>query len=141
MFSYGVIISVLIGLNFITCSMRERSNPLDPKNPDTGGKPSDIKVVSLKNDITVSWDPIQSVDVEGYNIYRRKQGESSLQKIDFIPLGINSYKDTGFNYDQEVLYALSIIAPGYESPLSDSVSITPGPYEYWAADLYGGGGF
>jgi hypothetical protein len=79
------------------CSERDRSNPLDPKNPDTEGKPAGFALAPA-----------------------------------------SSYTDVNLEYDQKVTYRISVSAEEYESPFSDSVSIVPGPDNYWIADLYGG---
>ncbi len=46
--------------------------------------------------------------------------------------------DAGLTYDESYAYQLSALSDGYESPLSELVTITPGPFNYWAIDGYVG---
>jgi len=120
------------------CSQRERLNPLDPNNPETGGRPTGLWVVSEKHEVTLSWDPLSLEGVLGYNVYRRQEGEEAFRIVDFASAESSSFQDPDLPYDQRVAYRISAVASEYESPLSDSVSITPGPNNYWMVDYYSG---
>jgi len=76
-------------------------------------------------------------DIHGYNIYRRRDGES-FENVGFVFKPADSFIDYNQEYDRMVTYRVSVITDDYESPLSDSVSIIPGPDNYWITDLYGG---
>ncbi len=123
------------------CSDRKRSNPLDPRNEETRGKPGGLDVASVGHDVTVSWDEITAGDVTGYGLYRKREGETDFGLLAILPSGTTDYTDPGLPYRSEASYRFSIRAEGYESPLSDSVTILPGPHQYWVTDLYGGGVF
>jgi len=125
------------------CSDRKRVNPLDPHNEETKGIPSKLSAVSLGPDVTISWDSVNSGDLVGYNVYRKTDAENAYSLLASLAADQNEYTDADLPFDREVMYRFSLRADAgsYESPLSDSVSIVPGPYQYWITDLYGGGVF
>lgn len=118
------------------CSNRKRTNPLDPRNPDTQGRLQGLWVSSEKHDVTLNWDPLIMHGILGFHIYRRYDQSAVFENIDFVPSGVSFYTDSGLPYEEKVLYRVSVVTPDYESPLSDSISITPGPYNYWVLDSY-----
>jgi hypothetical protein len=118
------------------CSNRKRSNPLDPLNPDTGGKPTGLRVVTEKHTAIIEWHALSVSG--GFNIYRRMEGQDSYETLASVSSGVYSYQDSDLPYNQEVAYRISALASGYESPWSDSVAVIPGPHNYWLVDTYFG---
>jgi hypothetical protein len=136
---YGLI---LILISIVSCSNRNRSNPLDPKNPDTHGKPTDLRILSDRDNVTLSWDKITLDDITGYKIYKRNQNESNYQIIETIGSNRSTFTEETVPYDQQMTYQITALtSSGYESPFSDSVSITAGPNNYWIVDYYMGSVF
>jgi len=133
-----IIPGILLSLTISGCSQRGRNNPLDPQNPETRGRPTGLTVISEKHNVTLTWNSISLRGVLGYRLYRWIWGINSSKKIYFIPSDSSSFIDKDLPYDQKITYRLSVVSSGYESPLSDSVSITPGPYNYWLVDNYDG---
>ena len=128
----------LIVLLVSFCSDRQRTNPLDPRNPNSGGRIRQVGLVSRDDEVTVYWEALALEGITGYNVYRRGEGESVYEMAAHIPHPGSEFVDSGRIYDQEISYRLSVQVDAYESPLSDSASITPGPYSWWVADYYGG---
>jgi len=118
------------------CSQRKRKNPLDPQNPETLGRLQQPNVLSDRHSVTLNWKPVELDDILGYNIFRRIEGQSDLKNINFVSSSNSSFVDGNRAYEEEVEYRISVVTSGYESPLSDSVTITPGPYNYWVIDSY-----
>jgi DNA-binding beta-propeller fold protein YncE len=129
-----ILLGFIIGV--LGCSERDRLNPLDTENPWTEGKPTSLTVFSEKQDVTLSWDPVDLYDVSEYYIYRRMQDEEFFDAIGCVGSDLARFVDRGLPYDMEVSYRISVTVSNYESPLSDSVSITPGPNSYWVVDYY-----
>lgn len=109
---------------------------MDPKNPETEGRAMGLRVVSERRDVTLSWNAVLLNGVLGYNIYRCMEAEKAFNVIDFVTADSTSFVDRNLPYDQKVTYQISVVTSEYQSPLSDSVSITPGPYNYWVVDYY-----
>ncbi|MGH7453697.1 MAG: hypothetical protein ACRENG_20275 [bacterium] len=116
------------------CSDRARLNPLDPKNPNTQGRPTGLNVISMSDTVVLRWDRIDLRDFSGFQIYRQLQGETSFSPIAQTPPGIFSYRDVPVKFDTMRSYRISALAPNFESPQSDAVTITPGPTFSWVVD-------
>ncbi len=127
---------IIVVVSLLGCSNRERSNPLDPRNPETRGKPTGLWIQSDRHNIILEWHLLQVDGLLGYHVYRRMEDQDAFELIDLVAPDAASYTDVGLPYDQEVTYSISAVADGYESPLSDSVLVTPGPYNYWLVDAY-----
>ncbi|MGH7601007.1 MAG: hypothetical protein ACREOI_32005 [bacterium] len=134
LFAAIVLCCSLIILLLAGCSDRARLNPLDPKNPNTQGRPTGLNVISMRDTVQLKWDPIDLRDLSGFQIYRQLQGEARDSVIALTPSGILSYSEVGTNFDITRSYRISALAPNFESPLSDEVTITPGPTVSWVAD-------
>ena len=123
----------------LACSGWDRSNPLDPRNPDTGGRITDVRLSAIKHDVIVSWDSVDLPGVIGYQVYRKRANETSFLPVGSVSATVSSYMDSGRPYEENVQYAVTAVTSApYESPLSDSLSILPGPYTFWMLDYYDG---
>ena len=131
-----VILKSLIAFLFVVqCTDREHKNPIDPKNPDTHGKPGGVKIYSEYDNITLSWWSIDVKNLIGYNIYRKISGESSFSLIHLTPPDSNIFFDRNVTYNLKYTYSISALTSSYESHHSDSVTITPGPTNIWVTDV------
>lgn len=119
----------------LQCADRERLNPIDPQNPETGGKPVGLKIYSEFDVITLSWDPIQVQELMGYHVYRKITGESAFQIVRLVAADSNQFTDINVNYTRRYSYRIAAVTAEYESPLSDSISIIPGATVIWATDV------
>jgi DNA-binding beta-propeller fold protein YncE len=131
--SFLVLCSSLVTL-FSGCSDRPRLNPLDPKNPNTLGRPTGLNVISMRDTVMLRWDRLDLRDLSGFQIYRQLQGDPGFSPIAQTPPGIYSYRDVRAKFDTMHSYRISALAPDFESPLSNAVTITPGPTFSWVAD-------
>ncbi|KAA3654428.1 MAG: hypothetical protein DWQ10_17820 [Calditrichaeota bacterium] len=123
---------------FIACDKRERSNPLDPRNPDSKGKPEPPAIFSTHDSVHVSWSHLNFSNANAYNIYRKIEGEDDFQFIKSLQPHIFSYWDTNCEYEKSRWYKISVSSEGFESILSDQVEIRPGPSFLWATDRFNG---
>lgn len=121
----------------LACSGWERSNPLDPKNPETGGKVTGVSLSAIDHDVTISWDPVGLSGIIAYPVYRKQSKEDHFRQIGAA--SSSSFFDSGRPYEEEIGYAVTArTRSGYESPLSDSLFILPGPHTFWMLDYYDG---
>lgn len=130
-----VAISLLILSN---CVDRPRDNPLDPQNPKTNGRPIGFKLASREQQIFLSWEGLDIKDLDGMNIYRKKQGDSIFAKLEASPVSGREFIDTDVEYGNELTYRITAKVGEYESPSSEEKSIIPGPTYTWIADSYVG---
>ena len=133
-----LLVMVLLLSMILSCSDRKRWNPLDPLNPETKGKPTGLDVVSERHNVTLSWDAFSLDGILGYNVYRLIEGEGKFYNVKFVPADSSRFVDNNLDYDRLVTYRISAVATQYESPQSDGVATTPGPYNYWVVDRYMG---
>jgi hypothetical protein len=113
------------------CAGRERKNPA---NPDTRGRVQNLSVWSERKQVSLAWLALSDA-VSDYRIYGKQAGEPFYELIGQTR---SPHFQTGSAYGNPVLYRVSAVSrSGYESALSDSVMITPGPHDYWVADYYG----
>lgn len=132
--NYVWITSILLVL-FFHCADRQRANPIDPYNRDTGGKPVGLHIYSEFDTIVLSWQRITVKRLKGYNIYRKLAGESSFTLIHLTSIDSTKFFDRKVAYDLYYRYRISVVTDDYESSLSDSIGIIPGPTNIWITDV------
>lgn len=117
------------------CSDRQRVNPLDPENPETGGRPTGLSVVSILDTIAVRWDALRLRDLSGFSLYRKRANESDFSPLADLGPRQNQFLDTAARYGVAHSYRLTARVNGFESPPSDIATVTPGPTLTWVADF------
>lgn len=122
-------------VSLMFCSDRERLNPIDPHNPETGGRPQGLRVYSEYDQATLRWLNIGLDDFVGYNIYRKTWGEEDFQLIYTTPPDSQQFIDKNLIYDQQYEYFITVQAIDFESLPSSTVAITLGPTFVWATDV------
>ena len=130
------LILVLICLFLLSCSDREHANPFDPENPNTKGAPTGVSVISNRDSVILSWNPMDVNDLLYYLVYRMA-GEGDLATYDTVNVSERTFLDTKVVYDTKYSYAVQANTIFNEGILSNTVSIIPGPYNFWIADFYG----
>ncbi|RKY80445.1 hypothetical protein DRQ12_01100 [candidate division KSB1 bacterium] len=113
------------------CAERQRANPLDPRNPETHGKPTGLQVCSDYKGVTLKWQRLNFEALVGYNIYRKSGYEKNFKKIAVVHPDSNTYFDRDIQYEVRYRYCISYQLKEYESSVSDEVSIVPGPSFIW----------
>jgi len=122
---------------FTGCSGRKRSNPLDPQNPRTEGKPVGLSILSDADRVRLRWDPVEVPGITGYQVYRKAGQEPSVVPAGFVEGDCSEFSESGLPLGVRQDYRVQAYhESGYRSPLSDSVTITPGPHNFWVVDVY-----
>ncbi len=122
------------GTLLISCADRNRENPLDPQNPQTGGRPTGINVLSRLDSVFLKWNTINLADITGYRVFRKISTEEDFMQVAVVSPDENSYIDTNLTFEVTYQYQISVFGKDFESQRSDIVEITPGPTFYWVAD-------
>lgn len=126
---------LVIALLLIGCSDRQRVNPLDPENPETGGRPTGLSVVSILDTIEVRWNALRLRDLTGFKLYRQRAGETDFSHIASLGPRQNRYVDTAARYGVAHSYHITACVNDFESLPSAVASVTPGPTLTWIADF------
>lgn len=120
------------------CDYRSRSNPLDPENEITRGKPTGLSAISAMDSVWLSWPDMNFPNLDQYVIYRADSSPASVAQVGSVPATNRTFLDTGLIYNKTYTYRISAQVDDFESQRSDPVSITPGPTFKWVLD-YGSG--
>ena len=118
------------------CDTRERTNPLDPRNPASQGNPESPLLYSTHDSVYVSWSHLNFSDAHNFNIYRKIEGEGDFRLIATLQPHLFSYWDLPCEYEKTRWYKISVGAENYESEQSDPVETRPGPTYLWATDRF-----
>jgi len=118
-----------------TCADRERLNPLDPRNPNTGGRPSALNVISIQDTVILNWDLVNLNDLSGYKLQRRTELENDFTTVAQVDETTDSFRDIVDEFNTDYSYRYTAVGETYESDPSSEVSIEPGPTFNWVADF------
>ncbi|UCF78797.1 MAG: hypothetical protein JSW03_00515 [Candidatus Eiseniibacteriota bacterium] len=127
-----------------SCGERERANPLDPLNPETGGSPPGFQTLALDGRVELRWSPLQLQGLTGYNAYRRERTERTgglFQLLEGSPFssGLGRTTDSsvtnGTTYEYKLVPLIQEHGEGTSSPV---LAATPGPHFAVASDGWSG---
>ncbi len=119
----------------VACTERSRLNPLDPQNPQTGGKPTGLRVISDLDTVRLRWNTLAIRDLPGFNVYRKLPAENEFSLIGQTSAPTNVFEDLSDRYGVLHSYRITARVAGLETPPSEEATITPGPTVVWVADI------
>ena len=119
----------------LSCSDRKPLNPLDPNNPYTAGKPTGLRLLPIQNAVKIMWDPVDVNDLALYVVYKGVTG-SEMFKLWEVSPDSTFLLDTNVSFYEKYTYALEAHTEMYSSARSDTVQITVGPFNIYAADFW-----
>jgi DNA-binding beta-propeller fold protein YncE len=116
------------------CSTREHSNPFDPGNPNTGGRPAGFVALAGLSRVDLQWQPSSSTGLLGFRVYRLFEGDTGYVAISsLLPPSATQFSDFGVLNGVDHHYRLYFVFDrGLSSPAEDVA--TPGPLQPWIAD-------
>lgn len=121
-------------LALLGCSDRLHVNPLDPENPDTGGRPWNLSALAADRAVELSWANYRFEDLLGFELRRARAGgpESTLVQV---TADSGSYHDTGLEDGVDYHYRLvPRLVTGDSIQADGPITATPGPQVAWAVD-------
>ncbi|NIR48876.1 hypothetical protein GWN42_24265 [candidate division KSB1 bacterium] len=98
------------------------------------GRPTGLKIVSIQDTVTLSWNSIDLDDLTGFQVYRKSEMQSDFVPIHLNPSDENAFQDSDIDFGIEYSYQVSAVGIGFESARSDSVTVEPGPTFTWVGD-------
>jgi streptogramin lyase len=117
------------------CSNRERLNPLDPANPQTGGRPSGFNAVAGYAAIRLTWDARPDLAIDGFQLYRYDSTMSAWQPLGGTrPTTSSVYLDSGLPNGRRQSYRLDYVIKGVPAGRPAEDEATPGAARPWVAD-------
>lgn len=114
------------------CGKRERSNPLDPRNPATSGSPTGFTAVALSGQVLLSWNPSPGPSTQ---LFRRTGPSGSFVAISDVLAPRNTlFTDSNAPNDVTYSYRLHFVGPqGIVGPAA-TAEATPSRVVAWVAD-------
>lgn len=136
----AAVAALAAGLALAACSDRDHTNPFDPANPKTGGRPANMRAVAGDGYVTLGWDDMGIEDLAGFEVLRRTEGGdfASLTPAG-LARGAREYTDRAVEAHTEYGYVLAVSVNGQDEPLLGAEEpASPGPAYPWVADLTSG---
>lgn len=135
------LVALLVLLALVTggCSRRERLNPLDAGNPQTGGAPEGFNALADFSAVRLVWRPRPDLSIDGYQLFRLAPGDSVYRPLGpRQPPNVGSFLDAGVFNDRQYGYQLRYIISGVVGDAVASDVAEPGPVRAYVVDGDGG---
>ena len=118
------------------CSQREHSNPFDPANPDTRGRPPGFEALAGSSTVDLRWRlPGAESDV-AFQVWRRVAGEADYRPVSVVlPGTVTSYSDFGLVEGVRVDYRLYYVFSGSPGGIPAEDYATPSPRRPYVTEL------
>ena len=108
------------------CEMRDRSNPLDPENTRTGGKPAAPIATASDASVELRWQRLTQSSVVGYRLLKARPGEAPAYLRSTLYASTTSGDlDTSVVNGATYLYQLVAYFQSGDSAVSPADSATP----------------
>jgi DNA-binding beta-propeller fold protein YncE len=130
-----VVAAVLTLVLAAGCSHRDRANPFDPENSETGGAPAGFVALAGDGRIDLRWTAASSSGLQGYRIYRRTANDTAYRPLTgLLPRVVSGYADVGVLNGLEHSYLLYYVFQDGERPPAANDRATPGPSRGYVVD-------
>ena len=129
------LLALLLVTAAASCSHRERANPLDAGNPNTGGAPQGFNAIADAAAVELSWVARPDLAIDGFQIFRLAPGESVYQAITgVLPTSTSRFFDAGVQPGLEYHYRIHFVIDGAIAANWAQDVATPGPLVAWVVD-------
>ena len=132
--AFLVLAAISIAL-LVSCTNRDRANPLDASNPRSGGAPESFNVVAGFVSARLTWRARPDLEIDGFRLYRKAPFDA-----DYVPLGSvmprtsSTYFDGGLTDGLDYRYRLYYVVDGENSARYSADIATPGRLRAWTVD-------
>ncbi len=121
------------------CTSRPHSNPFDPNNPDTGGRPAGFVALADRQSVVLRWQTAASPRLLGYQLFRLSPGDDTYRAVtEVMPPVFTSVRDIQLTDGATYRYRLYFVFDSGLGGLPAEDVATPGPLVPWVADFGGG---
>lgn len=124
------------GLALTACSNRERTNPLDPLNPETAGIPAGFRAVAASGEVQLYWTLLEVPDLAGYEVHRRGPADTGFVALTASPLSptTSSYLDAPAGNDTLYTYRVRYRLTSGDTGGASEALARPGSANLWVMD-------
>ncbi|MEZ4651730.1 MAG: hypothetical protein R3E97_23615 [Candidatus Eisenbacteria bacterium] len=120
------------------CAERDRDNPFDPRNGETGGHPSAVDAVAGDGEVSLSWDLSGLGDIANLSL-QRIQSDGTPVVLEPSIGAIGSVVDRGVRNRNTYGYRILVDVQNGEQLETDTELATPGASIVWFGDASGRG--
>lgn len=116
------------------CSDRERSNPLDPGNPDRDRSNLGFNALAGNDQVLLEWDVLDFIDLAGIRVRRIENGATDTVTVSDSTLPhtatrfVDNTVSNGTTYSYHLMFD---VEGGDEKPTTLPDTVTPGPVFSW----------
>ena len=128
-------LALALALVAASCSHRERANPLDAANPDTGGAPQGFNAIADVALVQLRWVARPDLAIDGFQVFRLAPGDSIYRALSgVLGNGESQFFDSsarpGLEYHYRIYY---VIGGALGARFAEDVA-RPGPLSAWVVD-------
>ncbi|HEY6195223.1 MAG TPA: hypothetical protein VI504_09295 [Candidatus Eisenbacteria bacterium] len=126
-------------LSLASCSHRDRLNPLDGANPQTGGAPEGFNALADFVSVRLVWRPRPDLPIDGFQLFRLAPFDSLYRPLGgLLPNTVSQYFDGNAINGADFRYRLYYVVDGQLSARFAEDIATPGRVRAWVGDILGG---
>jgi DNA-binding beta-propeller fold protein YncE len=131
----AALLALALALFATSCSRRERANPLDAANPDTGGAPQGFNAIADVASVKLRWIARPELAIDGYQIFRLTPGDPMYHALtDVLPSDISQIVDATAQSGIEYHYRIHYVIRGELGAVWAEDVARPGPLLPWVVD-------
>ncbi len=115
---------------FLACSGRDRTNPLDPGNPDPSRSNIGFNALAGNNKVLLEWNPLEFDDLAGVRVQRVTAGSNDTVTITDTSLNVTVTRFVDLTPRNGITYSYHLkfdIQDSDEKPVTLPDTVTPGP--------------
>ena len=131
--------ALLVLLLLASCSRRDRLNPLDSANPQSGGAPEGFNALADFVSVKLVWTPRPDLPIDGFRIFRLAPFDSLYRPLGgLLPNNSSQFFDGNGINNLDFRYRLYYVVNGQLSARFAEDVATPGSVRAWVGDVAGG---
>jgi DNA-binding beta-propeller fold protein YncE len=132
-------VAALLALVLVTaagsCSHRERANPLDASNPNTGGAPQGFNAIAGADAVSLYWVARPDLAIDGFQVFRLAPGDPLYHALSVVlPTSTSQFFDATARPGLEYHYRIHFVIEGVVAANYSEDAATPGPLVPWVVD-------
>jgi DNA-binding beta-propeller fold protein YncE len=122
-----------------SCSRRDRGNPLDSANPNSGGAPTGFNALADYVRVNLVWSARTDLAIDGFQLFRLAPLDNVYRPLGgVLPASSSQYTDDTTTNGLDYRYRLYFVVGGALSPRFAEDVATPGRVRAWVVDAAGG---
>lgn len=118
-------------LLLVGCDEREPVNPLDPDNPDTGGRPDWLDAIADNEAVDLTWRTPPPDGFARFELLRAPRGGTYTLVDSIMDPSVTAFRDSNLVNGAPLDYRLDLLLDGGSRVMLPSKAVTPGAAVPW----------